>query len=272
MATRSMSLRAKRSNLKNEMTKKTTKANKYSSSEVKRSRKESSRQAPPKAGQARTIKTAVKTTGLTVRVFDIAGRSAGTISLPKETFGQKPNPRLLAQAIRVYQANAKPKTAHTKTRGEVRGGGVKPWRQKGTGRARAGSRRSPLWVGGGTTFGPRTRDTKLALPKKMRRKALIYALSSKVAEGNIKVISNLEKITPKTKIVAALLTKIAAKKPLIIISGNPPVGGQNVKLAARNIPNVAVDTVANLNAYEVLKCAQILLSKEAVGLFKLKKV
>src|SRR5579872_1121165 len=124
-----------------------------------------------------TVKKEIKTTtsapkkettpkigALTVQAFDMSGKSTGTVTLPKEVFGQKPNKNLLSQAIRVYSNNQTPTTANTKTRGEVRGGGIKPWKQKGTGRARAGSRRSPLWVGGGTTFGPRTKDVKLQLP------------------------------------------------------------------------------------------------------------
>src|SRR3972149_6476025 len=113
---------------------------------------------------------------LSVNVFALSGKDAGLDRLPKEVFGQTPNKDLLAQAIRVYQYNVHPKTAHTKTRGEVRGGGAKPWRQKGTGRARAGSTRSPLWVGGGTVFGPRFKIANSKLPQKIKHKALIHAL------------------------------------------------------------------------------------------------
>lgn len=206
-----------------------------------------------------------KSSALTARVFDIQGKPAGTISLPMEIFGQKPNPKLLAQATRVYQANLSPHTAHTKTRGQVRGGGRKPWRQKGTGNARAGSIRSPLWVGGGITFGPRYRDVKLTLPKKMKRLALAHALSAKATDGQIKIITKLENIKPKTKIVAKILDKLDIKnKTLIITSGK----NQNLLLATRNIPTVTTDLVSNLNAYEVLKNHQLLISKEALAKFK----
>ena len=171
-------------------------------------------------------------TRLTVRVFDIQGKSAGTMSLPKEIFGQAPNKNLLAQAFRVFQNNLKDHTAHTKTRGEIRGGGIKPWRQKGTGRARAGSIRSPLWVGGGVTFGPRKRAHKLDLPKKMKHKALIYALSDKAQSSQIKIISNLEKIQPKTKIVANLLSNLEISKNSLLVIAQK---NQNVNLAARKI-------------------------------------
>ena len=205
-----------------------------------------------------------KTAPLTVKVFDLSGKAAGFVSLPKEVFGQTPNKDLLAQAIRVYQYNVHPKTAHTKTRGEVRGGGAKPWRQKGTGRARAGSRRSPLWVGGGTTFGPRFRDVKLTLPKKMKRKALVSALSDKAQTGSIKIVVNLEKVQPKTKVVASLLKKLEAdKNVLLVVSQKSP----ELKLASRNMQKVSLDVVQNLNAYEVLKNSQLLISKEAIARF-----
>lgn len=210
-------------------------------------------------------KTSTKSTGLTVKVFDIQGKSHSTVTLPKEIFGQKPNPKLLARAIRVYQANSIPRAAHTKTRGEVRGGGAKPWRQKGTGKARAGSIRSPLWRGGGITFGPRYHDAKLVLPKKQKRLALISALSSKATGGQIKVISNIENIKPKTKVVANLLGKLAIKgKALVVISQKSP----NVNLATRNIPTLETDLVSNLNAYKILKNNQLLISKEALAEFK----
>ena len=214
-----------------------------------------------------TPRKAAKTrSALTVKIFDLKGKSVGIITLPREMFGQKPNPSLLAQAIRVYRARHIPHSAHTKTRGEVRGGGAKPWKQKGTGRARAGSRRSPLWVGGGIVFGPRGQARELTLPKKMRRQALIQALSDKAKDGNIKVISSIEKIQPKTKLIANLLEKLSIRdqNTLLVISQK----NQNVKLATRNIPQVSVDLAQNLNAYEVLKNNQLLISKEAVNSFK----
>ncbi|MBI3283130.1 50S ribosomal protein L4 [Candidatus Curtissbacteria bacterium] len=208
---------------------------------------------------------APKTTGLVVKVFDLKGKAAGTVTLPKEIFGQTPNRKLLAQAIRVYRANQIPRTAHTKIRAEVRGGGAKPWRQKGTGRARAGSRRSPLWVGGGTTFGPRAKVVKLSLPQKMKHKALIYALSDKAKSGNIRVLANIEKVQAKTKPIAQLLRTLAVKdNALLVISQK----NQNVNLATRNIPNLSVELPQNLNAYEIVKNNELLLSREAVNSFK----
>lgn len=209
-------------------------------------------------------KTESKATGLSVKVFDTTGKAAGTAILPKEIFGQKPNTKLLSQAMHIYFTNSKTHYANTKTRSEVRGGGKKPWKQKGTGNARAGSTRSPLWVGGGRTFGPRYRDVKLTLPAKMRKQALISALSQKAQNGEIKVITSLEKIQPKTKIMASLLAKIEAKSPTLLVSGKD---NKNIKLAVRNIQKTSIDTSNNLNAYEILKNRDILISKEALGEF-----
>src|SRR4030042_4331980 len=171
---------------------------------------------------------------LSVPAFDINGRSLGKVVLPKEIFGQKPNEKLLLQALRVYRANSFTKTASTKTRAEVRGGGAKPWRQKGTGRARAGSKRSPVWVGGGIVFGPKPRNVQLSLPKKMRKKALAAALSAQKQKDHIKVISNFDKLEPKTKLAQNLFDKLnITEKTLVILDVPQP----NVKLALRNIPS-----------------------------------
>ena len=197
--------------------------------------------------------------------FDITGRSQGSITLNKESFGQKPNEKLLAQAVRIYFANQFSHKASTKTRSEVRGGGAKPWRQKGTGRARAGSKRSPLWVGGGIVFGPRPRNVQLILPKKMIKKALISALSYQNSLGHIKIVSNFDKLQSKTKLAQNLLDKLNATEKTLIVLENPM---QNVKLALRNIPNVWIDLAANLNAYKVLKVQNLLFSKGAIEKFK----
>jgi len=214
----------------------------------------------------RTKKKTVVTTakGLSASVYDINGRAQGTVTLPKEFFGQKPNEKLLAQAVRVYFANQSSHKASTKTRSEVRGGGAKPWRQKGTGRARAGSKRSPLWVGGGIVFGPRPRNVQLVLPKKMKKKALICALSSQSLSGHIKIISNFDKLKPKTKLAQNLLNKLNATEKTLVVLENPK---QNVRLALRNIPNVVVDLAINLNAYKVLTAKNLLISKGAIEKF-----
>ena len=202
---------------------------------------------------------------LSAPVFDIAGRRLGQVSLPKETFGQKVNEKLITQTLRVYFSNLHPQTASTKTRSEVRAGGRKPHRQKGTGRARAGSIRSPLWVGGGIVFGPKPVDKKLKLSKKMKRRALVSALSQKAKDGEITVISNFEKIAPKTKSAVHLLQKLKiGGKTLVILDSNK----KNVKLAMRNIPQVDFDLADSLNAYTVLSYENLMIEKEAVGKFK----
>lgn len=203
-----------------------------------------------------------KPTGLTVKVFDTSGKSAGVAKLPEKVFGVKVNKQLLAQALHIYFTNSSTHTAHTKTRAEVRGGGRKPWKQKGTGNARAGSRRSPLWVGGGITFGPRSRNVKLDLPKKMKNAALISSLSAKAQDGKITIIANLEKIQPKTKIMANLLTKIEAKTPTLLVVKEK---SKSVNLASRNIPQTMVETPQNLNAFVVWQNKNILISKEALA-------
>lgn len=216
--------------------------------------------AKPAEKVAKTnAKSSPKLSGLSAAVYDIAGKSQGAFTLPKELFGQTVNKKLLAQASRVYFANQSTHTASTKTRAEVRGGGRKPWKQKGTGNARAGSKRSPLWVGGGISLGPRFRDVKLDLPKKMRHRALISALSLKQNMGHIKVISNLESQSPKTKVIANLLAKLDTKGKTLFVTAKP---NNSIKLSTRNIQKVTVDSFVNLNAYEVLKPEQILFSKE----------
>lgn len=219
--------------------------------------------APKKAVKQKITKV-TKSASLTVQVFDITGKVTGSTTLPAKIFGIKPNKNLLTQALHVYFNNASTHLAHTKTRGEVRGGGRKPWKQKGTGNARAGSKRSPLWVGGGITFGPRSRDAKLELPKKMRKAALISALSQKASDGAIKVISGIEKIQPKTKIMVNLLTKLETKIPTLMVLSQK---NKNVGLATRNIPGASLETPSNLNAFIVWQNNNILISKEALEKF-----
>ncbi len=217
---------------------------------------------PAAKTEAKTIKPVnEKSTSLTVSVFDTTGKVTGSTKLPEKIFGTKINKALLSQALHIYFANSKTHNANTKTRGEVRGGGRKPWKQKGTGNARAGSKRSPLWVGGGIVFGPRTRDIKLELPKKMKRAALLSALSQKARDGEIKVIASLEKINPKTKTMANLLLKIDAKSPTLLVTS---AKSKNTTLASRNIPKTTLEVATNLNAFVVWQNKNILISKDAL--------
>lgn len=244
------------------MTDKKVTAKKASPKVERKSKTSTSSSAVP---QSREAKKAPASTGLSVPAFDLAGKSAGTVTLPKEIFGQKVNRSLIAQAVRVYQNNMSTHTANTKTRGQVHGGGTKPWRQKGTGRARAGSSRSPLWVGGGKVFGPQYRDVKLAIPQKIKHAALISALSARAAASEIKIIVGLEKVTPKTATIAGLLKATGTKGSTLFVV---PQKNENLKLASRNLQRVELDVASNLNAYTVTAYKNILFSKEAIESIK----
>ncbi len=193
--------------------------------------------------------------------------------MPKDVFELKPNSDLLWQITRSQMANQRQGSAHTKTRGEVRGGGKKPWRQKGTGRARHSSIRSPLWRGGGTIFGPRNEKIwKQKINKKMARKSLLVALSAKARDKELIVLDNLKIEQPKTKqmaeIINALRSKIAGfkKAKVLIILANPD---KNIVLASRNIPGVETIEARNINTLEILSFKYLLMTKETI--LKLKK-
>ena len=181
--------------------------------------------------------------------------------LNDQIFGIKPNPELLAQYVRVYQANQRQGTVKTKTRGEVRGGGRKPWRQKGTGRARHGSTRSPIWVGGGTAHGPQPKDWSLTMPKKMRRKALFSALSQKVKHEGILILDKLELKGIKTKELKEVLDKLPVKDKILIALDRID---ERIILSARNLPKVKTIQAKDLNAYEILDTRTVLFSKDAL--------
>jgi len=209
-------------------------------------------------------KTEKKDSSLTIDVFDIEGKVTGKISLPVEIFGEAVNKTLLAQAVRVYLANKRQGNASTKTRGEVEGSTRKIYRQKGTGKARHGSIRAPIFVHGGIVFGPKPRDFSLDLPKKMRRKALFSALSAKVADGEIKVLGGLEGIEAKTKQFVSVMTKLGfaeKKRKLLLVTAKNP---ENIKRAAKNVVGVNLTGATRLNAYDVLKNKHLLLTKDAI--------
>lgn len=184
------------------------------------------------------------------------------VELPKEIFGIKPNEAALRQYLRVYQANQRRGTASTKTRGEVRGGGRKPWRQKGTGRARHGSIRSPIWVGGGVAHGPKPRKFSLSIPKKAASLALKSAFSLRAKEEKIKVLQKLTFKEPKTAQAAKLLEKLELRRRVLVVTPE-----RDVKLyrSFRNIEGAVVRTAQNLNAYDVVLAENILFLKEALG-------
>ena len=200
-----------------------------------------------------------------VSLYNTKAETIGDIDLSQKVFGRSWNPDLVHQAVVMYEANARKTIAHTKTRGEVRGGGKKPWQQKGLGRARHGSSRSPIWAGGGVTFGPRkekiyTKD----MNKKMRRVALSSALSEYVKRGNVKVVEGLRLKEPKTKeaqmILASFFGKSSCPSVLFISSGKE----KNLVIASRNIPKIAVTSGSDLNAYILTKHRMVLLDKDAI--------
>ena len=198
-----------------------------------------------------------------IPVYSKEGEKVDNLQLDDKVFGGPIRNKLLRDAITMYEANKRQGTACTKTRGEVAGGGRKPWVQKHTGRARAGSIRSPLWKGGGVSFGPRPRDYSYAIPKKARKLALYTALSAKVRDNELVVIDNLNFDIPKTKQMVGILKalNIDNSSCLIVI----PKANENVWKSARNIPSVKIMTSTELNAYEILRPKKVLLTKEALS-------
>jgi len=196
-------------------------------------------------------------------VYNMAGKTTGEeIELNEEVFGVEFNEPVVHQAIVMQQANQRQGTSATKTRGMVRGGGRKPWRQKGTGHARVGSNRSPLWVGGGVTFGPQPRSYTKAMPRKERRLAIRCALSAKVAAGQLVIIDNIAFDDFKTKRTVEMLDAFDAadNKTLIITNGE----NENVELSARNIRKVTVINNGVLNCFDLLHNNKVFLDKNAV--------
>jgi large subunit ribosomal protein L4 len=198
----------------------------------------------------------------TVPVYNLEGETVGEIELSDKVFQASVNTALLHQAVVTYLRNQRTGTASTKTRAMVRGGGKKPWRQKGTGRARQGSIRAPHWRGGGVVFGPHPRDYSTQLPQKMRQAAIRQALSAKLTNGELKVVESLELPSIKTKQVVDLLQKLALGDNTLLITADRE---ENLKLSARNLPKVETATANRLNAYMLLKHPQVVLAKGAVA-------
>lgn len=185
-----------------------------------------------------------------------------TSTLPKEIFELKDNPALLHQVLTGYLANKRIHTASTKTRGEVAGSGIKPWRQKGTGRARHGSRRSPIWVGGGITFGPRSnRNYKKTLPKRLRLSALAHSLSNRNKDSKIIITPKLDITDYKTKSVIEFVKKLNIKGSVVLVTAKT---NQKLARAAKNVPWLSVAIAGNLTAYDVIKNEFIVFDQSAV--------
>jgi len=193
-------------------------------------------------------------------VYDAKGKVVGEIHLPSEIFAVKINPALIAQSVRVYQANQRLGTHNTKTRAEVIGSTRKIYRQKGTGRARHGDIKAPIFVGGGVAHGPKPNDYSLTLPRKMRRLALFGALTNKLTGGKIKIINDFEIAKPQTRQMVEILKNLQLSNVLLVL----PEKIQNVILSARNIEGVDTVDARLINTYEILAHQNILFMKEAV--------
>lgn len=194
-------------------------------------------------------------------VYNRQGDKIGTVNLPEKLFGSEVNQALIREAVLAHLNNQRVGTAKVKTRAEVRGGGRKPWRQKGLRRARHGSIRSPIWKGGGVVFGPQPRDFSTPLPKKKKRQALASALSLKASEGEVLVLDELKMTQPKTKEIYELLKKLGAEKSsLIVTADNQP----NVVLSSRNIPGVKVTTAWQVSTYDAVSKQYLVITQDAL--------
>jgi large subunit ribosomal protein L4 len=200
----------------------------------------------------------------TANCFEKDGRSAGTVDLPKILFDAEVNEFVVHEAVVAYLANQRQGTVNTKERSDVRGGGKKPWKQKGTGRARAGTIRSPLWRGGGTVFGPHPRDHRLKMNKKVKRIALLSSLTSRARDGGVVVVKSLEFDAPRTKDFAGLLKSVGAypgKKTLVVLDRAHLPTLKSV----RNIESVRVTLADSVNTYDVVWAEKLVVSRAALS-------
>ncbi|HDD64921.1 MAG TPA: 50S ribosomal protein L4 [Firmicutes bacterium] len=205
-----------------------------------------------------------------IPVYNMEGKKVDTQTLPDDLFKEAINKNVLYYYVVAYLANQRKGTASTKTRGEVSGGGKKPWPQKGTGRARVGSIRNPIWRHGGVVFGPKPRDYRIDLPKKVKRKAIKEALRDKFMEDKVAIIK-LEKIEkPKTKIFANFLKVLGLQKEkvLFILSKEEDGDDKNIVKSLRNLPTVSYDYGDKINAYEILRNDRLIISENSFNLIK----
>lgn len=197
-----------------------------------------------------------------VALYNVSGATVGEIELNDAIFGQEVNGYALHEVVKNYLANQRQGTQSTKTRTEVRGGGIKPWRQKGTGRARQGSIRAPQWTGGGVALGPKPRSYRYALNKKLKRAALKSALSAKVADESMIVVDQFGFDQIKTKQIVSMLDALKVEGKALIITCDKD---DNVVLSARNIPTAATTFATALNTYDVLNSDKVIVSKDAIA-------
>ena len=196
-----------------------------------------------------------------VSVYNMEGKEVETMELDDAVFGVEVNGHLVHMAVVQQLANNRQGTQKAKTRSEVRGGGRKPWRQKGTGHARQGSTRAPQWTGGGVVFAPTPRDYSFKLNKKEKRAALKSALSSRVAENKFVVVDELKFDAIKTKDFAKVMSNLGVEKALVVINDNDT----NVVMSAKNIPTVKTASISTINVYDILKYNTVVVTKDAVN-------
>lgn len=202
---------------------------------------------------------------LQMSVLGTDGKKSGKVTLPVEFFGAEVNKQLVSQAVRVYLANQRVGTASTKTRGEVEGSTRKIYRQKGTGRARHGSIRAPIFIGGGIVFGPMPRDYRLDLPKKMKRAALASVLTEKYQKGNVYCVDGLNKLKQKTKFMAKTLQALKISQPILLIH----LKSQKTDMrSARNISGISLLPVESLHPYAIYASTSVLFTKDALQVLK----
>ena len=201
----------------------------------------------------------------TVQVVDMNNVKTGEIALDEAVFGVAAKPHLLHDVVKMQLANRRQGTASTRTRSEVRGGGKKPWKQKGTGRARAGTRRSPLWRGGGTVFGPKPRDYSYLAPRRVRAAALHGALSAKVRAGRLIVLENLSQQQPSTKEFKALLGRLGVEGRVLIVADQLQENEAAVR-SCRNLRDVTLLPAQGLNVYDVLRHDTLIMTRGALAL------
>ena len=197
-----------------------------------------------------------------VAVYNTLGEKVGDMSLCETLFAAEVSEPSLHQAVVAYLAAQRQGTHSTLTRSEVRGGGKKPWRQKGTGRARAGSIRSPIWRKGGVTFGPKPRDYRIKIHKNVKRIAIRSAFSSKVQDQDLIILDSLNMSAPKTKEMVALLKNLKVDRKALFITADPE---KNVNLSARNLPGISVTFSGSINVYDILLHDKLIIVKDAVG-------
>ncbi len=197
-----------------------------------------------------------------ISTFDMTGKQTGTMEVSEAIFGIEPNATVLHSMVVNYLANQRQGTQSTLTRSEVRGGGKKPWRQKGTGHARQGSTRAPQWTHGGIALGPKPRDYGYALPKKVRRLAMKSAFSSKVATEDMMILDELTLDEIKTKTIVKMLAALNADKKVLLVTADKD---DKVVLSARNIPGVKTAMVNTLNVYDILNADKLIVVKDAVA-------